>query len=116
MDERYTWLRDRIAEERRLFITGAKLLHERTVDADAKLAFLVGTGAGQMSNVIESFERLLERHMPNERRTLPGPDSTECTECWSSFGGEMLVWPCGTIKDVAAAYRHHDRYAELWGS
>lgn len=106
MDERYTWLRDRIAADSTAFMTTIKRMHQLTTDGPAELAFAMGHGAGVTMNLIGGFGRLLERHQPDQRN--------ECTECLDAHGG-MQPWPCRTSKDLAVAYRHHNRYAELWG-
>ncbi|MFF2621228.1 DUF6221 family protein [Oerskovia jenensis] len=57
----------------------------------------------------EAKRRIVELHFEND----PGPDA-ECGACGDIGGYYSQVWPCPTIKALAAVYADHPDYDEAW--
>lgn len=116
MYDQYVWLLDRIAADRKLVTEGIARMHEYT-GRDTKLAFAMGTGAGQLLNKIETFEQLTELHRPEVVAPAASGERVEawCIEC-SKPDNLCVPWPCASIKAVASAYRYDNHYHAMWGS
>ncbi len=69
----------------------------------------VGMSGKRVLAECEAKRRIVELHFEND----PGPDA-ECGACGDIGGYYSQVWPCPTIKALAAVYADHPDYDEAW--
>lgn len=105
MNDRFALLRQKILDDQHAHTVQAALVHQLDAGTTSKLAFALGSGAGQISNLLDALANVTELHEPT-------PGSEFCHSC--SGDNAPVSWPCPTTNAIAAAYRHDHVFLREW--
>lgn len=105
MNSRYQLLRQKIHADQQAHTVQTAVMHQLESGTTAKLAFALGTGAGEISNLLDAVAAVVELHEPTA-------GSEFCHTC--SGENAPVSWPCPTTEAIVGAYRHDHAFLRAW--
>jgi len=94
------------------FIQGA----DEDIDIAADEAHIVRHHPARVLREVEAKRAILELHKgePSIHAVPPGSGPLYCMSDGVDDGWYNVEWPCATVRAVAAVYRDHPDYDEVW--